>query len=630
MITMKLPPKLKIFLDPEYLLPGQTPEILARAFWEGKFEDAQSPEAGRFDAYSKTGKSLFELTGLADADIAILPGPWVTGSKAAKKLAREASRFGKKIIMFFNSDSDEAVPVKNAVIFRTTLYRAARKPNEYALPAWSEDFLERYCGGKVQIRKKTDRPTVSYCGQIKYKPAKIGLKKFLMSPLAALRFWSIPAVYRSAETRKAAINRLQSSRLLETNFQPREKFWGGAIINGKLDPDLAVKARREYVNNLLNGDYTLCVRGAGNFSYRIYEALSLGRIPVLVDTDCVLPYEQFIDWKKFCVIVDAKDLARLDEKILEFHDRLSEADFENLQRACRNIWEEWLSPLGFFKNFHRYFHGPPIPQKQNAKSKAFHWLLANRVGYKLVKLVETLKKRRFKFYPISGRPFRGLVCGQADFALHAYEPEVAKAIDKIVKPGWLCADIGSNVGIFSLLMAKKAGLFGRVVAVDAFFENLEAVERNASLNGFSGRIEVCHFAATDGKTTTAKLYAGKNNASEEWNIIGTDVAGVSTREAVDVPAMSLDRFFPQFARLDFVKMDIEGAEAMALAGMRRILNQSRPLMIIEFHNGQTWSKRSLLYEAEYRLYTLDGQAIADDAPRVYQILAAPKEYGLSI
>ena len=67
-----------------------------------------------------------------EADIAVLPVPWelVMNSQPALDLAHEFARkvksAGKKAVIFFWSDSDEAVPIENAVVFRTSLYRSKR------------------------------------------------------------------------------------------------------------------------------------------------------------------------------------------------------------------------------------------------------------------------------------------------------------------------------------------------------------------------------------------------------------------------------------------------------------------------------------------------------------------------
>jgi hypothetical protein len=113
----------------------------------------------------------------------------------------------------------------------------------------------------------------------------------------------------------------------------------------------------EFLENMLNSDYVLCSRGFGNFSYRFYESLASGRIPVLIDTDCVLPFDSIIDWDSYCIRVPEGDVDQIASRIAEFHAGISPADFGDRQLSCRKLWEEWLSPEGFFANFHRHLNG---------------------------------------------------------------------------------------------------------------------------------------------------------------------------------------------------------------------------------------------------------------------------------
>jgi len=156
--------------------------------------------------------------------------------------------------------------------------------------------------------------------------------------------------------RAAALQELSKSPLVETNFLIREQFLGGALLpSGEIDFAAMQLVRSEFEQNMVESDYILCARGAGNFSYRLYETLSCGRIPVFVDTDCVLPYQTEIDWESYCVWVSAKDIKHIGEKVAEFHESLSEQMFANLQQECRRLWESYLSPEGFFQNFYKHF-----------------------------------------------------------------------------------------------------------------------------------------------------------------------------------------------------------------------------------------------------------------------------------
>jgi hypothetical protein len=357
---------LKIFSDKSYLPPGKGHVTMLYPFWGKNPEDPRDPPSGRFDIYTKIGSRYFQMATLRDADIAVFPCAWehIVGNtdalRRAKEFIRNAARAGKQTVIFFFSDSDEEIPYKNTVIFRTSLYRSRRKPNEFAMPAWSEDFIERYSGGKLPLRKKKDKAVVGFCG---YAPP---FKEMHLSLIQRLKH--IIGIGRSIIRKLRGINNsgssirtevlrvLNKSQKVETNFAIREKFLGGAILpSGEVNYEVMKNSRQEYVQNMLESDYILCARGGGNFSYRLYETLSCGRIPLFVDTDCVLPYHSEINWKEYCVWVDENEIDKVDKNIAEFHESLNPEDFLELQQKCRKLWDERLSPHGFFANFYRHF-----------------------------------------------------------------------------------------------------------------------------------------------------------------------------------------------------------------------------------------------------------------------------------
>jgi FkbM family methyltransferase len=214
---------------------------------------------------------------------------------------------------------------------------------------------------------------------------------------------------------------------------------------------------------------------------------------------------------------------------------------------------------------------------------------------------------------------------------HAYEPEVTLALERLVEPGFACADLGAHVGYFTLLLARLAGEAGTVVAFEASAENARIVERNVKLNGLDGRVTVEQAAVTDRSTAALPLYAGRTGGSMEW----TMDAGFATREtggaapakaAAQVRGLSLDEYFPPGSRLDLVKMDIEGAEAKAIPGMSRLLRDARPIVVLEFHREVGWPSIPALSDAGYSFFTLDGRPLEafsgpDDVP--YQVVAQP-------
>jgi hypothetical protein len=340
-----------IFSDRRFLATESTPHaVILAPFWGTNPESAGEPETGRFARYAAVGASFLRLTELEDSEVAVFPQNWESAGDEAGGLAEQFTAVcvdaGKPAVFFSGSDSTEPLPV-DAVTFRTSILRSERRANEFALPAWSEDFLERYLGGELQPRRRNVRPVVGFCGNtLGGLPAATRVERLLR------RTPEPQASHLTGERpRTRALRALGSERRIETNFVLRGDFLAGA--HG--DPAALVETRSEYVQNMQQSDYILCVRGIGNFSYRLYETLSLGRIPVFVDTECVLPLEFEVDWRDHCVWVEEDEIDVIGDRILAFHESVSDAEFEERQRACRRLWETRIAPQGFFASFHRHF-----------------------------------------------------------------------------------------------------------------------------------------------------------------------------------------------------------------------------------------------------------------------------------
>lgn len=105
--------------------------------------------------------------------------------------------------------------------------------------------------------------------------------------------------------------------------------------------------RQQYIEHLVSRPYALVVRGYENFAYRMYEAMSLGRIPVVIDTDVVMPLESIVPWDDICVRIPLCELHLTGQLIQRFHDRWSPSEFRDLQYELRR-WFEYFHPRRFF------------------------------------------------------------------------------------------------------------------------------------------------------------------------------------------------------------------------------------------------------------------------------------------
>lgn len=334
-------------------LPTGAPHVaILDPFWgPGEDEEPSNPLRGRFRPWRKAGAGVYELVSFEEAECVILPAAWEhyerqpEAEHAARRVANEAAAAGKPLVVFYVSDSTAAVPLEHAHVFRTSLCRSTRGERDYAMPALSVDVAEVDLRGKLDLREWTSRPVVGFCG---FAPGfSAGLGGRIRRALPRLR----GASEHPAALRGRACRALERSPTLETNFVVRSGFWAGVIgKGGAIDYERMREVRRHFVCNLVGSDYVLAARGGGNFSYRLYETMSAARIPLFVDTDCVLPFEDELDWCSLVVWVDEYELDAIGERVADFHARLGPEGFREQQQECRRIWVDRLSPEGFYRS----------------------------------------------------------------------------------------------------------------------------------------------------------------------------------------------------------------------------------------------------------------------------------------
>lgn len=192
--------------------------------------------------------------------------------------------------------------------------------------------------------------------------------------------------------------------------------------------------------------------------------------------------------------------------------------------------------------------------------------------------------------------------------LGTYERHTQRLFREHVRPGSVVYDVGANAGFFTLLASRLAGKDGRVVAFEPLPQNLEVLREHVRLND-AGNVAILPLAvaAHEGR---ARFHS---RASPSMGSLAQD-------GELEVPAESLDRLVAsgQLPPPDFIKMDIEGGEAGALAGARDVLQRSGLTLLMSTH-GYVQHERcwSILRDAGLTLTLLkDGAADGD-----YLILA---------
>jgi len=293
------------------------------------------------DAFSYVKNPFFKITSdPADADYFLIPHNFfhLNGrSEIINHFTDLSQNFKKKIIIFALGDSSDTIVIKDSIVFRTSQYRSRLKTNEVVIPAFVPDMLG---GQTVTFRNKVGKPVVGFCGWADFKNGSDKIKFLIKNNILYLG-----AKKQGIYFRRKAIKLLEQSLLVETNFIVRSSHFGNRkTITG--DP---VVSRKEYINNILNSDFVLSPKGDGNYSVRFYEALSLGRIPLLIDTDTPLPFEDEVCYDNFVLRVDYRKIKHIPRMVLDFYAKLTDGQFISMQRMAREAYKTMLCPEVFFR-----------------------------------------------------------------------------------------------------------------------------------------------------------------------------------------------------------------------------------------------------------------------------------------
>ncbi len=264
-----------------------------------------------------------------------------------ERVYASAQAHHKKVLLFDYSDYVDRVPTlpPHAVLFRVSVYRHHQQPGEIVMPYFVEDLGARYA---ITPREKTKEPKIGYCGQADFATLGRHFRAVVKRSLAFLsliaRFDTTPSVHT-----RGIFWRQRVLRVLKGSGLPLEiiarRFYSLHRKSGSFDPE---RIRTDYVENLRTSDLALCVRGDANASQRFYETLSASRIPLFIDTDCVLPLEEVISYHRIVLRISWDELATLPACVRLWYDSISPESFLTIEREGRVVYDEYLRLDRFF------------------------------------------------------------------------------------------------------------------------------------------------------------------------------------------------------------------------------------------------------------------------------------------
>ena len=323
---------IKYFTDLTNLNPSRPAKLIPLLSWQsGSVSDATPSDR------------ITRTTDVSAADLVIAPRVW--GSYVSARdltepnaLAAIAKRAGKPFLVWHTGDLSPLITDPDWIVLVNGLDRSRRKPNWFVAPHFIDDPMTTYQRQASSTPEKPAKPRVGFCGYASSSFVKLAYSvgqnlQFRILYAVGRKAYEPPPLIPSTLLRGKVLARLRAHGGVQTDFILRTKYRTGSTA--------------DFYRNILETDYTVCVRGYGNWSVRLYETLACGRIPVFIDTDCGLPFDNRIDWRQYSVWIPETDVAHAAEHVVEFHDRLSGHQLRDLQRECRRLWETRLSHKGF-------------------------------------------------------------------------------------------------------------------------------------------------------------------------------------------------------------------------------------------------------------------------------------------
>lgn len=174
---------------------------------------------------------------------------------------------------------------------------------------------------------------------------------------------------------------------------------------------------------------------------------------------------------------------------------------------------------------------------------------------------------------VFNRPIPRRAFESAYLAYKRMEAGPVSRLRTVVPPGTTVVDVGANIGFFSLRFARWVGPTGRVIAIEPEERNVAALRRRVARAHLGGVVECEQAVAADqpGELRLAvnPLHPGDHHIAED---------GVAAR------AVTVDELVADGRAVSLLKVDVQGAEQLVLAGARRTIETHQPAIFIEVDN----------------------------------------------
>lgn len=165
-------------------------------------------------------------------------------------------------------------------------------------------------------------------------------------------------------------------------------------------------------------------------------------------------------------------------------------------------------------------------------------------------------------------------------------------------------DIGANIGLFTFAAIAKSGRNGKCLAIEADIVMANLVKKSAALNR-EYTVDILPLAISNYNGLVEFNIAERARAT---NHIVTSQGSNQTggvRETYKVPTVTLDYLLQHYAKPDFLKIDVEGAEKFVLEGAKDLMQTARPKVLVEVGDENVSYISKLFNDNNYVMYNAD-------------------------
>ena len=199
--------------------------------------------------------------------------------------------------------------------------------------------------------------------------------------------------------------------------------------------------------------------------------------------------------------------------------------------------------------------------------------------------------------------------------MDSYEETSSEIFQTFLQPGMVAVDVGAHIGYYTLLAARRVGPTGKVYAFEPEPNNYAWLQKNVGMNGYRNVVTVPKAIAD--RTGPIRLYFGNTTGTHSICPRIED-----KKESTLIEAITLDEFLEAegWPYIEVIKMDIEGAEALAFASMHRLMKRQDTLKVIfEFNPFRLEANGINPLKFLYRL-----QGIGFTIHAISEVVARPK------